>query len=489
MGKAKQIERIKSVILVVLFFLTMLLLYFFWENPMVDTFKLSEIMNEEETVEAPSVQEVTRPQEVIVNFGGGVYTALPYEEYDAWNQCILALIQFGQEETLAVEQITKEQYDQIMGFRSILFAFFYDMPFSSFCKQYQITKTQSFDQIETVTVIGFSSGSPESLFVFDEKNDKYYRLVSDVYQPVLEGLISQIEAGGYITYYSIGTLAGTGNQTIMPLSVETNLQTIEYEPEFDIRETETIRAFAQTFFGESFDFVRRITESKGTIIYMYGYGQKVLTINADGSVEYKEKGNPSGSELNYFEALDGALQFVASHGGWESIDGAKIIPYVKFATAIEIEKKKGYRFVFGMEVGGENLYYDNGEPIVVEILGGQITYYTRNNICIAPGTLEEQGWATEKEAFSAVNMIAQNYQYIHTVLLEEGNDYTTEGEGLFETVSNLIEYVEFGYVKPVLQKNGENELVPAWIVMVDDIMIYFDLYDARPLGYTNIGAS
>ena len=63
----------------------------------------------------------------------------------------------------------------------------------------------------------------------------------------------------------------------MPLAYKTTLNTISCFPEFDRSDEAAIKEFSQKFFGQSFDFVRRIEESNGTLIYMYGYGQKVLT--------------------------------------------------------------------------------------------------------------------------------------------------------------------------------------------------------------------
>lgn len=485
MGKPKKTERLKDLLLVVLFFSTMLLLYFFWDSPM-ETFKLPEIIpDEEEVAEAPSFHEVTLPVEIIVNFGSGVYTVLNNNEYDAWNRCLAAVNSVGREEAFAVESITKEQYDRIMEFRSIRFEFAYDIPFDSFCINYQIKNIQNPEQIKIFNKIGYSAGSGESIFICDETNGRYYRLISDVNQASMEVLISEIEAKGFINYYPLGTVVGTGSKTAVPLSVETGLSEIEYEPEFTTQDAEILREFAQTFFGESFDFVRRIEESKGTIIYMYGYGQKILTVSSDGNVEYKEKAIASGVQQDYFTALNSALQFVASHGGWSSFNGTEMAPYVKYASAIEKEKKKGYRYIFGMEINGEKLFYEDSEIIVVEIFGGQITYYTRKMISVDSAAIEQQGLQTEREAFSAVNMIAQNYKYLHAVLSNEGYEFKETGEeGLFEAVSNLIEYVEIGYVKLVPNYTMNDELIPAWIVMIDGMTVYFDLYDAKPLGYT-----
>lgn len=490
MGKPNRIEIIKNMLIVVLFISTMLLLYFFWENPMVETFKFSEIiMDAEESEQIPKINDVIRPEQVIINFGTGVYTAVDCNEKDAWNRCILSLKQFLQSESILVEEITKAQYHKIMEFRSIRCEFLYDMPLNSFCKQYNIGSFQSLNTIEMFSAIGYSSGSPESIFLYDRQNDKYYRLISKVEQPAFEKLISDIKEGNYITCYPIGTYVGTKNQTVMPLSLMTYIEEIRYKPEFTQKQPHLIRETAQTFFGESFDFVRRIAESKGSIVYMYGYGQKVLTINADGSLEYKEIENSSGYQQDYFEALNSALQFVASHGDWKYAQGIETTPYVMISKEIKKEKKKGYRFIFGMETNGEKLYYKNGEPIIVEIIEGQVTYYKRNMIQINPEDLNPIENQNQKQAFSAVNMLAKNYEFIHTILLEEGYELSTEEKGVFETVSDLIKHVETGYIKVTSETGNGGRLIPAWIVIIDDIMLYFDLYDAEPIGYNNSGAA
>ena len=129
----------------------------------------------------------------------------------------------------------------------------------------------------------------------------------------------------------------------------TNLADIPYSTEIDTKEADYIREFAQSFFGDSLDFVRRIEESKGNIIYMYGYSDKTLTITPNNGIEYKEKEGPAGSDVGYLKSLEIALEYVGTHGGWKTYDGANITPYVKSVTRIESDNNKGYRFVFGME--------------------------------------------------------------------------------------------------------------------------------------------
>ena len=483
----KYIERMKSFLIVALFISAMLLLYFFWENPALPTFRFSQIVSED-TVQTPTVNDVLWPQQVSVNFGTGGSTVIPYDQQNSWQLGLLALRRFAKAEDLTVMTITKEQYLQIMQFRSICFQFQYSMPFGSFCDEYNIMEEQRLNLITSFSLLSYSAGSPDSLFIADEKTGEYYRLVSSKNSASLETLIKAIEQTGYVAYYPIGTFLGTTNQTLMPLAYKTKIASIPCFPEFDRSDEAAIKGFAQKFFGQSFDFVRRIEESNGTLIYMYGYGQKVLTFS-QGSVEYKESVDGSGVKQTYFESLKTVLQFVASHGGWELPDNTGISPNLQYSEAIKKDKMDGYRFVFGAKTAGEDVFYDKGSCITVEIINGQITYYKRDLIKVNPDDAAKAD-GKERETYAPVNMLAQNYKYIVSMLVSEGYTFKqTEGDALFDEVSNMIDQIRTGYVRTApTEGSGAQELDPAWVVTINDFEIYFDLYDAAPLGYAEIGA-
>lgn len=490
MGKPKQhIELLKNILLVVLFFTTMLLLYFFWSNPVTGSFRIADIIGEEPE-EIPSFEQVIQPGKIIVHFEDGGYTFLEEEDFYAWEQCLQLLKGLDRQEVKALEEITSEQFNQIMEFRSILYQFHYDLPLETFMRRYGIPEIPGMDQIGDFSIIGFSSGSPESLFLYSSSKDKYYRIVYGLSHTSMDELLSSVDAKKNVNYHRIGILVGTENQTLVPLSLDMQLEEIPYSPEFEDLNTSEVKDFAKTFFGESFDFVRKIEESKGSHIYMYGYGDKVLTIGAGGRVEYKNKETPQGSQQNYFEALDTAIQFVASHGGWKTEEGMEMAPFVRYVQPVEDNKRKGYRIVFGMELSEEELYLEGSSSIAVEVIHGQVTQYLRDMVRVDEEDFVENTSGARQETFSTINMIAQNYSYIASILAEEGHDFSNlQGIELFNTVSDLIYSVDTGYMKPEYEGQGEDTLIPAWVVKAGTIMIYFDLYDAKPLGYTNLSGS
>lgn len=492
MSKPIVIEKVKNFFLVVLFLSTVLLLYFFWGNISFDDLKPPAIPAAGELPETPYI----KPDRIIVNFGFGSdnYTVIQAGQSDVWsNQAetnsddmVKELNLFGQAENVLAREITYDQYKEVKKYRSIWAEFNYDIPMTEFCRYFGINKPQSFDSIETVTAVGYSPASEEmkkSIFIKDGKNGKYYRLFADKNKTKFGALIDTIESEGYNIYYPISTYLGIkNNDTLVPLTLESNMRKFPFKQDIYSYQSEKINVMAEDYFGGNFDFVRKITEDKGTLIYMYGYGQIVLILNTDGSIEYKEEQTSENSGQSFLDALSTAVQFVADHGSWGSLEGAKLTPYLK-DVVLNPNKEDGYQFIFGLELNGNRLYYEHGDPITVNVTKGQVTYYKRDMIDFEQKDLDATKKDTMKETFSSVDLIAENYQYIYNILYQNGVvNATADQNAMFEDIASRVNNMQIGYVKLTGEKAGE--LQPAWIVTINNIYVYFNLYTAEPMGYT-----
>lgn len=493
MSKPNVIEKAKNLILVVLFLSTVLLLYFFWGNISFDNLK---IPTAQEAEAPPDMGSFLKPEQITVNFGTDTYTVLP--PGDIWyndpknDQDSFAeeLGRFGPAENVLVEEITYENYRKVMQFASIWARFNYDIPITDFCKNFNMSKPQSYDVIETVTEIGYSTAERgDSLYILDGKNQKTYRLVASTGKDSdnktgntdFPALIDSIGTGNNNIYYPVGSVLGISNDTLVPVSVQTNLKSFSFRQDFYSYQTEKITSMAQQYFGGNFDFVRKITEENGTIIYMYGYGQTVLIVNTDGSIEYKEEQTGNNSGQSFSDALETALQFIADHGSWESMGKAELTPYLEDVVR-DPNKGKGYRFIFGLEVNGTRLYYENGAPVIVDVTSGQVTYYKRQLIDFDQKEIDSIKDDPTDDAFSVANLIAQNYKYIYDTLLQSGEvPATADQAAMFEDIASLVKDVRIGYMKPAGEKN--TEILPVWVMTVKDTNVYFDLYNADPVGY------
>ena len=491
MSKPMIIEKAKNLILVVLFLMTVLLLYFFWGNISFDNWRQPSI---------PAVSEVQfdtsdliRPEQIVIYSGVDDYTVITQGAGDIWNSktedsgdsIVKEIDRFGQAENIYAEEITGDQFQEVMKFRSLLVKFGYDIPISDFYKNFGMEEKQSYSIIDTVTQIGYSTASDakNSLLIYDGKNKKYYRLVADANDAKFGALIDNIESQGYNTYYPVKTFMEVNNNTLIPLNISTNLREFPFLQNVYSYQTEKINSLAEEFFGGNFDFVRKITEDKGTVIYMYGYGQTVLIVNTDGSMEYKEEENGGNSGQSFLGALNTAVQFIAEHGSWGAMDGERLTPYL-LKVKPDPNDTDGYQFTFGTELNGAPVFYQEGDPIVIHVTKGQVTYYKRNFIDIDQKELNNSMTEDPKDTFDSRNLIAQNYQYIYDILYQAGAVSEPGNEdAMFNNVASLISNMQIGYLRPAEEKAAE--LQPVWdVTFNNNIEIYFDLYTAEPLSYS-----
>ena len=126
--------------------------------------------------------------------------------------------------------------------------------------------------------------------------------------------------------------------------------------EFDM----TTEDVAENIFGDTLDFVRKITDVSGNETYMYGYGQKRLTLYVNGNIEFKEDINEENSP-NFYNDLETTLRFIKEKLG---IGEDRI-----FLTSAEVNESEGrgvYHFSF--EVGDFE--------INAEVTSSKISYFS-----------------------------------------------------------------------------------------------------------------
>lgn len=488
--KISKIEKFKNILLVVLVLTTILLLYFLWGSESLENFIFNDNANDYKVL---SSKNVIMPNQIILSRGNEDYTVSFAKKEELWNDQILGTFSTFSQGTnlLYVEEITEEQYKEVMKYPSIIAKFKYNIPFMAFCKKYGIKQLQGYDNINNLTEIGFSKGRTDSAFIFDGSKEKYYRMEGTTELEVFSQVDTMVEQLGFTTYYTLKTFLGkeSNNDTLIPVEFPPAIMPINYTKDIEIGQKDITSDMVQNYFGGTFDFVRKVEESNGTTIYMYGYGQKVLTINPNiGSIEYKEEIKANGEEQkSMFDALDTALDFIGSHGGFETMAGQPIKPYLENVSPID-DDKNSYRFAFSFMIGKNKMFYERQMPIIIDVVDGQISYFRREFINFDVTQAEKR---SNEEGISAINMLAMNYEYMEEVLTKLSYIDKQELKSIsFENLANKIDNLYTGYLKSavVLSVDGtssveEIELVPVWVVEVKGNLLYFDLYDGHPRGY------
>ncbi|QIB67907.1 hypothetical protein Ami103574_00655 [Aminipila butyrica] len=482
-------EKLKNVLLVVLVLMTVLLLYFLWGSKSLESFIFNS--NENTHYEVMTSKQVILPDQIILGRGNEDYLLAGASKESLWNDEILgAFREFSKGTNILVEEITEEKYKAAMAYPSLTAVFSYNLPFADFCQQFDINQAQGYDNISSVTEICFSEGSAEGTFLYDGSKGKYYWLLGNKSTEVVKQAESIFAQEQPVIYFPLKMYLGAEgtNDTLIPVESPEGLVPVDYRIDMAAAEKDTIESLAQFYFGETLDFIRKLEESNGKIIYMYGYGQKVLVINpVEGSIEYKEEIKSAGSEpQSFFQSLDTALGYIGAHGGFKTDSGETINPYLKSAMSID-DKKNSYRFVFSFKIEKNKVFYQENLPVIIEVQDGQVSYYRRELLDFD----QEQGAErSEAKRISAINMLAMNYDYI---LSKAGLKLEPEREETaFEDVADQIDNLYIGYLKPSAEstdqvaadKGKSLQLIPVWVVEAKGTLLYFDLYDGQPRGGT-----
>jgi hypothetical protein len=469
-------ETIKSIVIVVLTLSTILLLYVFWKDLSFNQLSFSEIDldfgfgDEEEMPAERLVEDIALPSAIIIGTGEGDYfvktdTKELYGSPEDPSSLVSVICGFGKGEELFIEEISEEQYKEAYKYKSVRAVFNYLVPILDYYKFKGEKAFSGVEDVSNLSEIGFSEVAKDSVLAYDAQQNRYFRIVTgETGSDWMDTFFAAHDFSEEASYYPLEAFLGEGNGTdvMVPMYMESDMTVREAslgrDPAADL-----IRAKA--FFGKTFDFVRKIEEAGGKVIYMYGYGETTLILAEDGSIEYKA-GESGRQTLNYFEALDTAIKFIDRHEPVPT--GGAVLPGIRLEkSSIDDSGYKTYRFEFSQMVGGEEIFFKDGPSVVVEVSGGVVSYFYAKRPFVAEPSADAK--QAKEPVFAAINTIAANYESIAQMLGEELT---------MEEVAQRLTSVKYGYLCE------EGALSPVWEIKAAGLneSLYFDLYTAKSYG-------
>ncbi|MFT9496498.1 two-component system activity regulator YycH [Anaerosolibacter sp.] len=340
--------------------------------------------------EVNNISDIINPQSFIISFGGKDHTVLFSDSYGIWKE-VLPILSGYFEDGITVEDITSERWEEIRDIRAIKMEFGYSMPIGVLSNVVGGKASVVQGKITALDSILIPVSEDGVVYISDRLNGRFFRLAGIINKTNIASLIDQIgNQNNYDYYSSIRQGYAIDNDVLVPLDLSIEQLKIKVENEIDVAGLKqattyasTLRQvdiFASAFFGENFDFVKKIIQNDGSVIYMYGYGQKVLKVSETGALEYVEglDNNKSGSNTDMAESIKTAVQFVINR---EITPGHDL--YLRDIRPIggnEGDKKKGYQLLFANRINGFPVYVKENPsqaPIEVHVFGKQVTYYKK----------------------------------------------------------------------------------------------------------------
>ena len=491
-------ERLKSVIIVVLFLITVLLSYLYWHGENFTGLKETvnnRLSNQAFTTAAgPETASLVCPETVSVNFGDGTYCQITENAGPLWEEFLPIYIDFTKMSNLMIEEITRDQWNESLEYSSITYNFGYDIS-NSYFESLGAANYGETDYFDSIYSISCTEAGETAVLIKNETSDKYFRVIADSEYFNLEELLNKIRKSedsgtaslsvdeASFSYYPANLLAGTDNRTYLPYDAAVLLRPLRISTQ-GVSTYE--RNLAETFFGKGLDFVRKVTDDSGIIIYMYGYNRTTLSIYPDGYFEYTDTPTSPDTALSFNQALSIASDFISGHGTWSSYDETKTGYILKDFSSDTKGKSSFYRFCFETVYDNLPLIGAEGYDIVIELEGDQVTFYSRNALAFTSTSLTAEEVPASRNA-SVTDILASSYAQITDAIYEMGGSVTldggTYGENMERVLSQLTSAAP-GY----LQTSKESSiLTPVWILSFKEGKVFFDLYSGAYLGYKKEG--
>ncbi len=407
------------------------------------------------------------------------------DKYAVWQEAKPTLINILSQGN-QLESITYKEWTGMNNYRSVRLI----LP-------YVVKRDHLLDLLESETPrgelnISFSEilivlNKRNTIYLGDQTSGNYYALTGSYNGDELKSKLDYIESSEEIIYYTLEDhyslikrlndefTTYDPNGTLVPRNHVEVIDVIKVNKEIEIRDEsentkETIQKFADRAFDGSFDFVNRLKDVDGSVVFIYGYGERALKLGASGEIEYKRKldDNIAGSPLSLTDSLKVAVDFISKYGG---------VPNSTYLTGFTTtgEADSGYRFTFGYRVQGYpviNSELNSGNAIEIEVYGHQVLSFKRlvrtySKVADIPEIMGQQ--------YKMEDVLVINSDRIHKDYKEAEDAPFSKNQ--MDEILQHINNVEIVYYSDVLL-NSER-LIPAWQIQIGSNIYYINMHSGN----------
>lgn len=447
-----------------------------------------------------NIEDLLNPQGYQVSFGGGLYSG----HFDSglknslWSSA-KGLIRSALE-TSEYAEADQAAWDNAVTQRSVILK----LPFAMTMDQIltasgskvsrELLGTAAFD------VIIIPTSEPGSLFLGNRAEARFVSFTysgastDDAQISDLAELLTQIEKDEATVEYkriedtfSLRTILEKPDQVyrenhiIEPIVAMPTFDRVRVQNEFSLEtlSEEQERYYADIAFGARFDFVKRVREADGSVVYLYGYGDRALRFGTQGHLEYQERflgGSTSDEILSFKDSLTKAVAELRKYGAFP--EGV----YLKHFT--ESEDAPGVRvktFYFSHRHQGLPIDLSDREmpyTATVEITNDQVTYLMKNYEAIQR-ILPEQD--PSNQILSLDKLIESQYDLILQDYLTQNPEVAASKDDFGFVYQILHDITEYELIYFLSRDNNVLTYLPAWHLGIDGNHYYFDLYTGELL--------
>ena len=478
-----KIETLKSIILIVLVISTVMLT----QINLFDGLMISQ--GQSNTVDLPSskLSFYINPQSYFVGLGGLSYTKV-YDQTlqdNIWSEIrpfILSTFLNHDE----IMEITKDEYIRAFSEKSLMVRMPFEMPIDDF---YSLFSSEMLsNDIRNIYPKEYllREGNVRSLFVFDEKNQKYYLIKHKTLTHDIGSVISLIKESSYAEYRkvsdrfslisTVGAEYNQKNYELIPYLYDFMIPSISIENEVrmqDVYFTNDVSGITSAVFGDRLDFVKRLKDVNDSVVLMYGYGDKSITVSHDGKIAYRKKTEANTNrQMTFKEAFALAMGKIENFGAQP--DGLYLTDYEY------IEQDNTYRFylnykIAALAIGQQSL---DDFPYFVEVKDHQVVSIDKN-VKFNRGEMVLNAFSDVERMFTIDDCLSNNFLEVSIYYLQDNNIYSTAQDTIeyYFPVRSEISSIDLNYIETF--ESDKAYLLPAWQVVISGRTYLFNAYNGE----------
>ena len=472
-------ERIKSIALISLIFMSLILSR--WV--LYDGLKTNVSKDGESELKTVNINSYINPQSYFISFGGMSYTKV-YDQ--AIRDHIWKNVQPYIFSTLSnyetFEPIDEKTYVEAFSTKSILLKMPLELRVSDLAILHGIEDVSKEVASLVPTEYMIVSDETQALYLLDSVSKQYYRIKSKTYTHDIPELISSIKSREYIEYRKVSdrfSLESTVsedenymNYTLIPYQYNYLVPNLKVQNEVDLDSDQfddQIRAVAKSVFGNRFDFIKRLEDVNGSVIFMYGYGEKSLTVTREGVISYNQK-----YKINEKASVSVAKALSLACGELEQFG---VLPSGINLTRYKSGLEDGIltqTFSFNYKLGNyEVIPQNNSRPdIRVVVKGDQVIYISKNVKSYVGDAILERALDYDK-MFDIDECITSNFLDVSIYYLQDNNIYDASMNSIqyYFSIRSAISSIDMKYYQL-----DEMHMIPVWAVDISGRTYIFDAY-------------
>lgn len=467
-------ERVKSLALFLLFALSIYLMKELWASDLI-------LMLKNDSQTHNTVQDtasIVIPNTITYSFGNGSNSAVFYDVHKSWG-AILPDLQRALSQPFKVEVVDESVFREAVSGRSIRYSFPYQLKVRDLIEVLKIDVNRKPTDNHMFQDLVIAGGKSKSILTRAE--DVYLKITFDTFLSAVDLELLEAEKAEPVPFrtvesiYKIQSLLASdenlyeANEQLVPVGRVASAENSSVITEYAIMDDGVLRQLVSQFFGTH--IVKKLVDIDGSLVYLYGYGEKALKISANGEIEFTAKLQTTTlKSINLEEALQIALSFVDRFGGVPT--GLVLRNY----QVTQVNDTPTYTLDFDMVLSQQRVVGDSSTPgISITLVGDQITEY-RRFVLLPTGEGETLG---DNDTYQTIdrlinlnfsNTLSPNFLGDNPNLLVRPTELSSR-DVLFHLLQHINDF------EPVyfLNEASFSTLVPVWRIGFDQYIYYFDL--------------